>query len=391
MTAPLSGIKILDFTGLLPGPYGSMMLADLGADIIKIENPANPDPVRLMPPMVNGVSALYAHLNRGKRSLCLDLKNSRGADVVRALVADYDIVLEQFRPGVMARLGLGYDDLRAINPRVIYCSLSGYAQTGPLARRAGNDINYCALSGMDSYSGRKDAGPCPLPVQVADICGGAKNMVIAVLAAHIRRLSTGRGDCIDLSLADSAFALTVFSAAGCLAGGREPGREEELLNGGSLYDYYRTGDGRYLSVGPLEQKFFTAFCAALGRPDLAGGGILANLSDPSVKTAIADIIASETLEHWTDLFSATDACVEPVLTLAEACDSALFADRNMIVEVPCGSGGTVPQIGNPIGFAGSPGCITFAGTAPGAHTDEILLSLGYDREAIAFMKQEGLC
>ena len=390
MTSPLSGLKILDFTYLLPGPYGSMMLADMGADIIKVENRNTPDLTRFMPPMVNGVSALYAHLNRGKRSLSLDLKKKEGADIVRALVREYDIVLEQFRPGVMARLGLGYDDLRKINPAVIYCSLSGYGQTGPYARRAGHDINYCALSGMESYSGRKETGPCPEGIQVADICGGSKNLVIGVLAAYIKRSATGRGNCIDISMADSTFALTVFSAAGFLAGGREPGRETEMFNGGILYDFYETSDGRYLSAGPLEQKFFAEFCGALGVPELAAGGIMSNLADPSVKETVAGIIRSKSLAHWEDVFRSRDACSEPVLTLGEACASDLFSRRGMIVSIPDGSGGSFMQVGNPIKFASGDCHAPFAGTAAGSHNDSIVESLGYSSDQVADLKSRGI-
>ena len=387
MQPPLNELKILDFTSLLPGPFGSMMLADLGADIIKVENPGSPDPVRFMPPIVNGVSALYAHLNRGKRSLCLDLKKKKGRDVIRALVTEYDILLEQFRPGVMARLGLGYDDLRKINPRIIYCSLSGYGQDGPLADRAGHDINYRALAGIDSFSGRKETGPCPGAVQLADICGGSKNLVIAVLAAYINRLRTGTGDHIDLSMTDGVFALSVFSAAGYLAGGREPGREQELLNGGVLYDYYQTADGRYLSVGPLEPKFFAAFCETIGHSDLAAKGIMANVADPSIKNKIAATIKSKSLSHWRDVFSRTDACVEPVLSVSEACGSALLRQRGMIVSLTGNGGVSINQIGNPIKFGSYNGVASFPGVAAGTHNESIFYSLGYSDTEINSMKE----
>ena len=390
MASPLSGLKILDFTYLLPGPYGSMMLADMGADIIKVENRNAPDMARFMPPFINGVSALYAHLNRGKRSMSIDLKKKQGADIVRSLVREYDIVLEQFRPGVMARLGLGYEDLKQINPAVIYCSLTGYGQNGPYADRAGHDINYCALSGIESYSGRRDTGPCPEGIQIADICGGSKNLAIGVLAAYISRTRTGRGDHVDISMADSAFALTVFSAAGYLAGAREPGREAELFNGGSMYDFYETSDRGYLSVGPVEQKFFAGFCSAIGVPELAPGGIMANLADPAAKGAVARLIREKPLSHWRRVFSSRDACVEPVLSLGEACGSDLFRQRGMIVTLSDGAGGSFVQIGNPVKFASGDCLASVPGGCGGNDKDSVLGSLGYSGDEIQALKDSGI-
>ena len=263
MPAPLEGMKILDFTYLLPGPFGTMMISDLGADIIKVENPESPDIVRLMPPHTDGMSALYAHLNRGKRSLSLNLKKAEAREIVLRLVRDYDVVIEQFRPGTMDRLGLGYADLSKVNPSIIYCSLTGYGQTGSYADRAGHDINYMALSGVDSISGRRETGPVLTGIQVADIASGSKNLVIGVMAAFIGRQRTGAGNYIDVSITDGVFAMSVFATAGYLAGGKEPVRGD-FLSGGALYDYYRTSDGGYLSVGPIEQKFFFAFCDCIG-------------------------------------------------------------------------------------------------------------------------------
>lgn len=273
MGGPLENLKILDFTGLLPGPYGTMILADMGADIIKVENPRNPDLMRFVPPLADGVSAVYSHINRGKRSLALDLKTGKSIEIIYDLIAEYDIIVEQFRPGVMKKLGLDFEKLKNIKTDIIYCSLTGYGQTGSYAKRSGHDINYMALSGLDSFSGKEDTGPSLSGLQVADIAGGSKNLVIAVLAAYIKRLNTGKGDYIDISITDSAFALSAFSSAAFLNDMREPARGGEMLNGGCIYDYYRTSDDRYLAVGPIEPQFFTAFCTALEREDLAVEGI----------------------------------------------------------------------------------------------------------------------
>src|SRR5690606_23099685 len=255
MKGPLSSLKILDFSTLLPGPFASLLLADMGAEVLRIESPTRTDLVRVLPPHVDGVSASHAYLNRNKRCLALDLKKPEAVEVVRRLVQDYDILVEQFRPGVMNKLGLGYEALKAINPRLTYVSITGYGQTGPYKDRAGHDLNYLALSGLSSYTGRRDSGPLPLGMQVADIAGGSLHGVIGLLAAVIARQSTGQGQHVDISMTDCAFSLHAMAGAGFLAAGQEPDMENQALNGGSFYDYYRTCDVRWLSVGRLESQF----------------------------------------------------------------------------------------------------------------------------------------
>ncbi|HPI15327.1 MAG TPA: CaiB/BaiF CoA-transferase family protein [Spirochaetota bacterium] len=386
---PLRGMKVLDFTYLLPGPYGSMMLADLGADIIKVENFNNPDLMRISAPFIDGVSAAYAHINRGKRSLGLDLKTPGGREIVFRPLGEYDIVLEQFRPGVMERLGLGYEEVRRAAPSVIYCSLTGYGSTGRYAERAGHDINYLALSGIDSYSGRKSQGPTLSGIQIADVCGGGKNLAIAVMAAYIRRLAGGGGAYIDLSITDSTFALSAFQAAGFLAGGLEPAREGEILNGGSVYDYYRTSDGRYLSVGSLEPKFAEAFYRAIGMDEMVSPGLLSQEELMASKRRVAETIASRTLEHWRGVFGGIDACVEPVLTMDEAVHSPPLADRGMVADVTNHAGRTLRQVASPIKICGK-GTATEAGAPIGHHNEEILSSLAYSRQEIDEFRKKGV-
>src|SRR5690606_25413935 len=239
MQGPLSSLKILDFSTLLPGPFASMLLADMGAEVLRVESPSRMDLVRLLPPHDQGVSASHAYLNRNKRSIALDLKQPAALEVVRQLLQEHDILIEQFRPGVMDKLGLGYQALKAINPRLIYVSITGYGQTGPYKERAGHDINYLALSGLASYTGRRESGPLPLGVQVADIAGGSHHAVMGLLAAVIQRQQTGEGQHVDISMSDCAFSLHALAGAGYLASGVEPDMENQALNGGSFYDYYR--------------------------------------------------------------------------------------------------------------------------------------------------------
>ena len=385
MSKPLDGMKILDFTYLLPGPFGTMMLADLGADVIKVENSESPDIVRLLPPFVDDVGAVYAHLNRGKKSLSINLKHETAREIIRALVQEYDVVIEQFRPGAMARLGLGYEDLAGVNPSIIYCSLTGYGQTGSYADRAGHDINYMALSGVESISGRKETGPVLTGIQVADLASGSKNVAIGVMAAYINRIRTGKGDYIDVSITDGVFSMSVFATAGYLAGGREPVRGD-LLSGGALYDFYVTSDGGYLSVGPIEQKFFAAFCDCIGCGDMAPTGIM-NWNN---KERVARAIAERPLAHWREVFRNCDACVEPVNSISEAVSNPPLSERDMVIQVMTASGGTVRQIGNPIKFRSGHHYSANSGVVLGYHNHDILTSIGYTEEDVQRFRDRGV-
>lgn len=382
MNYPLHDMKILDFTYLLPGPYGSMMLADLGADIIKVENPHNPDMLRMLPPIVDEISAVYAHINRGKKSLALDLKAPQAKDIIYTLVKEYDIVIEQFRPGVLEKLGFGYEDLKNINQGIIYCSLTGYGHTGSFASRAGHDINYMALSGVESFSGKKSTGPSLHGIQIADIASGAKNMVIGILAAYIKRQKTGNGDYIDISITDGVFAMSTFTTAAYLEGYPLPMPETQILNGGSIYDYYMTADGRFLSVGPIEPKFFQSFCNAIGYIDMATTMDFSFETVQKHKRNIAVIIASKPLSYWIDVFSALDACVEPVRTLDEAINNPPLYDRDMIVNVTTMNGKKLKQIANPIKFSSDTYIAQYAGVSLGYNNDEILHAIGYNGSEI---------
>jgi alpha-methylacyl-CoA racemase len=385
MTKPLDGLKILDFTYLLPGPFGTMLLADMGADIIKVENSLSPDILRLMPPYVDDMSAVYAHVNRGKKSLSLNLKKPGALEIIYKLVREYDVVVEQFRPGTMDRLGIGFEQLIKINPSIIYCSLTGYGQTGSYAGRAGHDINYMALSGVESMSGRKETGPVLTGIQVADIASGSKNLVIGVLAAYINRTNTGKGDYIDVSITDGVFSMSVFATAGYLAGGNEPVRGD-LLSGGALYDFYTTADGGYLSVGPVEQKFFSAFCECIGCADIAPTGII----NWNHKERVAKIIAEKPLSHWREVFRLCDACVEPVFSVGEAIANPPLSDREMVVPVKTHAGKQVRQIGNPIKFKSGHYYATAGGVTLGFHNEEILSNLGFTGDDVRRFRESGV-
>jgi crotonobetainyl-CoA:carnitine CoA-transferase CaiB-like acyl-CoA transferase len=382
MSGPLASLKVLDFSTLLPGPFASLMLADMGAEVLRIESPTRMDLLRVLPPHDHGTSASHAYLNRNKRSLALDLKQAEALEIVRALVKDYDIVLEQFRPGVMERLGLGYEALKALNPRLIYVSITGYGQTGPYKDRAGHDINYLALAGVASYTGREDSGPLPLGVQLADVGGGSLHAVVGLLAAVIARQQTGVGQYLDVSMTDCSFSLNAMAGAGYLACGVQPERETHVLNGGSFYDYYRSRDGRWMSVGSLEPVFMQQLCAAFGRPELAALGL-----DPALKLALQVEFEKRSFDELCELFAAVDACVEPVLSLSEAVEHPQLKARALVSQVPRGDGSTQAQLACPLKFSEGLPAPRHIGVAVGAHSDEVLAELGFSAQRIAELRQ----
>ncbi|AZT83366.1 CoA transferase [Marinobacter sp. NP-4(2019)] len=373
MPGPLTSLKVLDFSTLLPGPYATMLLADMGADVLRVEAPDRMELTRVMPPHDGGTSTAHAYLNRGKRSLGLDLKKEGSAEVIKELVKDYDVVIEQFRPGVMDRLGIGYDTLKAINPKLIYCAITGYGQTGPYRNRAGHDINYLSLAGVSSHCGRADSGPPPMGIQIADVAGGSHHAVMGILAAVIHRQQTGEGQFVDISMTDAAFALNAMSGAACLAGGQEQKPESSLLNGGSFYDYYQTRDGRWLSVGSLEPQFSSRLCDTLDLPEMKSFALSQNPEhQQTMKTALKEKIAEKTLAQWQEIFADQDACVEPVLTISEAAEHPQLRERGMVIGVDREDGTEQRQIGYPIKFSQTPCSSKHIGRKLGADNDAIL-------------------
>ena len=388
MTLPLQGVRVLDFSTLLPGPYATQLLADMGADVLRVEAPNRPDLLKLMPPMAGKVSAAHATINRNKRSLALDLKKPEAKEIIERLLADYDVVVEQFRPGVMARLGLDYESLKAIKPSLIYCSITGYGQTGPYKDRAGHDINYLALSGLASYSGRKNTGPVLSATQVADIAGGSHHAVMSILAALYARSNSGEGAYLDVSMADAALTLNTMFGAGALASGRDPMLGAEMLNGGLFYDYYETSDEQYVSVGSLEPNFAMALLQALGLPDwLNKIAEQRPETQSALRAAIATKFKAEDYAHWVKAFASLDACVEPVLSVNQAVEHPQFKAREMLLDAELESGEKVRQIASALPFERRESVT--AGVSLGAQTIEVLNNLGYSAEQIENLKQSG--
>ena len=353
MSKPLAQLKVLDFSALLPGPYASMLMADMGAEVLRIEAICRHDLVKTLQPMHEDVSYAHLTLNRNKQSIGLDLKQAPAVEIVKRLVNDFDLVLEQFRPGVMAKLGLDYETLKAINPQLIYCSITGYGQNGSYKNRAGHDINYLALSGLASYSGTETSGPVLSGTQIADIAGGSHHAVMGILAAVIQRNTTGNGQHLDISMTDAAFALNGMFGAGAVGADIDPVLGGTLLNGGHFYGYYTTADKRYLSVGSIEPQFATQFFDALGHREWSDKAYSLDKNEQdALRKDIAHAIAQQPLCHWQTLFASLDACVEPVLTVSQASQSALIRERNMIVETVTASGEKIKQIAPVIKFKG---------------------------------------
>jgi alpha-methylacyl-CoA racemase len=323
---PLKGLLVLDFTTLLPGPLAALMLAEAGAEVIKIERPGGEDMARF-PPIVDGESAVYAMLNRGKEKQTLDLKSEADRDRLKPLIARADIVIEQFRPGVMARLGLGYDDMCAINPRIIYCAISGYGQNGPRANEAGHDINYIGATGLlDLQPGPVEAPVLP-PALVADIAGGTFPAVINILLALRARDQSGEGAFIDIAMTDAMFTFGWYALALGTAAGRFP-KPGELSVVGALprYHLYATRDRKLVACGALEQKFWEAFCFAIALPPQ----FVDDKRDPkATREAVAKIIATRTSDEWAPVFAKADCCVTIVTPLEEALRDPHFAARGL--------------------------------------------------------------
>ncbi len=380
----LSGLKVLDFSALLPGPYATLMMADMGAEVLRVESPTRPDLVRALPPQdASGQSAAHSYLNRGKRAITLDLKQPESIEIITKLIKEYDIVVEQFRPGVMKKLGLDYASLAAINPALIYCSITGYGQTGPLKHRAGHDINYLARSGVADYSRRLGEAPIPQGIQIADIAGGSHHAVMGILAAVVQRLRSKKGQYLDISMTDCAFSMNAMFAAGYLGGEVEPTAESNMLNGGSFYDYYETSDGRFMSVGSLEPQFLKQICEAL---DLTSLLSLAASPKPNeskqFKDALKETFLRHDFNHWCNVFSDLDCCVEPVLSFAEAVTQPHAQERGWVTQI-CANEKSIPQLSNPILKTGEG---KEAGRELGAHTHSVLRDLGFTDDDIQAYK-----
>jgi alpha-methylacyl-CoA racemase len=389
----LAGIRVLDLSRLLPGGFCSLMLADFGAEVLKVEDTGMGDYIRWAPPYYEGAddsakSALFLSLNRNKRSIRLNLKSEAGKEILLKLVKEYDVVLESFRPGVLDRLGVGYERMRQENPGIVYCAISGYGQTGPLKHRSGHDMNYLGLVGVLGLTGEKDGPPVQAAVQIADLGGGALMAAFGILAALKERDSSGEGQMVDISMADGALSWLSMVAARYFAEGITPQRGGLELAGSLVcYRPYACSDG-YVTLGALEPKFWGAWCHGVGREDLVEKQFEPPGSDTHAE--VERIFLGRTRDEWTAFAAEHDCCLEPVLDLDEALDSELVQSREMVVELDQpGAREPVRQLGVPVKLSRTPGGVHAPAPALGESTRDVLEALGYDEGEIAALEEGG--
>jgi crotonobetainyl-CoA:carnitine CoA-transferase CaiB-like acyl-CoA transferase len=389
---PLDGVRVLDLSRLLPGPFCSLLLADFGADVIKVEDTGMGDYIRWSPPHFEGAEetakgSLFLSLNRNKRSVRIDLKSEAGRDVLLRLVGDADVLLESFRPGVLDRLGVGYERLRQENPRLVYCAITGYGLTGPNVHRSGHDLNYLGLNGILAITGEEDGPPVQAGGQIADLGGGALMAAFGILAALRERDRSGEGQLVDASMFDGALSWLAMVAARVFAGGERPRRGHELL-GGSLLCYrpYRCADG-WVTLGALEPKFFAAWCAGVARPDLVEHQF--ERPGSPAHAEVEAIFAQRTRAEWAAFADEHDCCLEPVLEVEEALESELVRAREMVVEFEQPGAGTVRGLGMPVKLSRTPGAVRRGGPSLGEHTEEVLREAGFSDDQVGALLESG--
>jgi crotonobetainyl-CoA:carnitine CoA-transferase CaiB-like acyl-CoA transferase len=418
MGLPLEGIRVLDLSRLLPGGFCSLLLADFGADVLKVEDTGQGDYIRWAPPYHDGAehsarSAMFLSLNRNKRSIRIDLKSEAGREVLLRLVRDYDVVLESFRPGVLDRLGVGYERMREVNPGIVYCAITGYGQSGPKRDASGHDMNYLGLIGLLGLTGEGNGSPVQAAGQIADLGGGALMAAFGILAAlrerdgaptgpsstgphhpaqaegGAARSGSGEGQLVDVSMADGALSWLAMVAGSYFADGVVPRRGEQMLAGSVIcYRPYECTDG-WVTLGALEPKFWQAWCRGVGREEL----IEKQFEKPGSEAhaQVVEVFESRTRAEWEAFAREHDSCLEPVLDLDEALSSELVREREMVVTLQQpGVAEGVRQLGVPVKLDRTPGEHNrLPGPGLGEHTEEVLRAAGYGEERIAELLESG--
>lgn len=390
MSGPLTGLRVLDLTRLQPGNYATMVLGDLGAEVIKVEEPGRGDYVRWTPPMVGGSSAMHLALNRNKKSVTLNLKDPRGVDLLKRLVGDADVLIESFRPGVMDRLGVGYSILSQGKPQLIYAAITGYGQDGPYAARAGHDINYISTAGILETTGPSSGDPVLPSVQIADL-SGAMMAVIGVLAALFRRSASDRGEFIDVSMMDSGLSWLALHTAPWFAGGPPLERGRGYLNGGfPFYRVYRCNDDRHLSVGALEPQFWKALCESIGHPELADEQYAPEPRRSEIHALLEKVFASKSRDEWVELLADTESCVAPINDFEEMAKDPQLKARGMVIDSPLGEAEGWKHLGVVPRLTEAPGVLDRRAPGLGEHNREVYSALGLDPEQIERLQGAGV-
>jgi crotonobetainyl-CoA:carnitine CoA-transferase CaiB-like acyl-CoA transferase len=387
---PLDGITVLDLTRLLPGAVATMMLGDFGADIIKIEEPGLGDPARQSRAGIKQPGAYFLATNRNKRSIAINLKQPAGRQIFLELANKADVIVEGFRPGVMDRLGIGYEMLKKLNPRLVYCAITGYGQDGPYRGNAGHDINYISIAGLLGVNGMTDGPPVIPGVQIADLAGGSMHAVIGILLALQARERTGEGQMVDVSMMDGSLAMMFVPFAAYLANGAQPQRGAQGLSGRyACYQVYQTKDGRFLALGALEPKFWVNACRVLGREDLIDIQFVDDEQRECIR-ALSDIFQTKTAHEWLAAFEGVDTCLALVKDVAEMFDDPQVKHRGLIAEIDHPESGKIKQIAPTVKLSGTPGEMRSPPPLLGEHTSEVLRELGYSDDIINKLSRDGV-
>jgi crotonobetainyl-CoA:carnitine CoA-transferase CaiB-like acyl-CoA transferase len=374
----LEGVRVIDLTAYLSGPYCSMILADHGADVIKIEHPRDGDEARRMPPFINGESAPFMLWNRNKRSVALDLKTERDNALCLDLLREADVFIENFKPGVADRLGLGYDVLGALNPRLVYCSISGFGQTGPYRARGGFDLMVQAMSGIMSVNGPEDGPPHRIPMAIADI-GAGMFAAIGILAALQARTRTGRGQHVDTALYDAAISFGLYEAAHVFATGENPSRLGQAHRASAPYQVFRTRDG-WVTIGANTQALWTKFCDVIGRSELVGDARFRDnaarvANRPALASLVQDALAAATTQDWMERLDAAGIPAGPVQTYADMFGDPQVTAREMVADLAHPTAGKTRTLGIPVKLSDTPGALRHAAPRLGEHTQKVLEEL----------------
>jgi alpha-methylacyl-CoA racemase len=387
---PLEGVSIIDFTRLLPGPMATMLLADMGADVIKVEDPDSPDYVRFFEPMIGRNSAYYYALNRNKRSLAVNFLSTQGKEILTALIKKADVLIEQYRPGVMAKFGLSYEVLKTINPRLIYISITGYGQESALSQAAGHDLNYIAIAGALGITGYENGEPVIPGFQLADIAGGSYMAMTAVTAALYKREKTGHGEWLDIAMTDSVLPFIALPYAEAQLADKHSGRGKFQLSGGQAnYNIYKCSDGKYVAMGSLEPKFWNKVCERLGKKEWQEKITGDEQTQMQVRDELRKIFLTKTRDEWCTLFAEDDACITPVNEIDEIGNDAYLNERKLFIDFEV-AGKKIKTIAQPVKYASAAGAAHWPAPLLGEDTRAILSGLGHTDENIHRLIKENI-
>lgn len=390
---PLQGIRVIDFSQILAGPFCTMLLADMGADVVKVEKPNGGDDTRRYgPPFIEGESAAFLTLNRNKRSIVLDLKSEQGLGVVRRMLADADVMLHNFRPGVVERMGLGYADVSALNPAIVYCAVSGFGTTGPYSQRAGFDLVAQGMSGLMSINGFPDSPPAKVGVPIADLNTGMF-CAYGVLTAYINRLATGKGQHVDASLLESGMAYTLYESATYFATGEVAGPLGSAHRMIAPYQAFATQDG-YINIGAANQNNWERMCRAVGRADLLADARFASnpermVNIQSLTPIMEETFRTQTTAHWVETLERAGVPCGPIYNIEQVYADPHVRSRDMAVELQHPKAGGIRNIGVAVKLSDTPGSVRTPAPLLGQHTDEVLAEFGYADAEIAALRQSG--